>query len=93
MSMGSAQKRAAKSQERLMNQQEELLAKEEAKKKEQSRDVEKQRINTLRQRFGGTAVDDSEGTDNTSGFMKNKTPMSLSKRPSMLDTVMQQGAQ
>ena len=58
-----AKKRAAQAEERLMNEQEALLKKEEAKKGVMEKDVESQRIATMRARFGAQVPE--EGAGNT----------------------------
>lgn len=82
-----ARKRAAQAEERLAHEQETLLAKEEKKKGELQKDVESQRIATMRARFGGQVPDSSVGnaaTDNTqtssTASVQNKyrTPTRLS---------------
>jgi hypothetical protein len=50
-----ARKRAAEAEERLMNEQEATLKKENAKKGAMEKDIESQRIATMRARFGGAA--------------------------------------
>lgn len=86
-----ARKRAAQTEERLANEQEQLLKKEEAKKGEMEKDLEGQRIATMRARFGGQAPDESARNDTTSAAnnpatspgetnMKFKTPVRLTNK-------------
>jgi CCR4-NOT transcriptional regulation complex NOT5 subunit len=89
MSIGRhARKRAAEQAEqasikenRLLDQQEKELAKEEAKKGAMERDIESQRIATMRARFGGQVPQQTGGNPSTPTStrqgIKNRTPTSL----------------
>lgn len=88
-----AKKRAAETEERLAKQQEALLGKEEAEKGRMEKDMESQRIATMRTRFGGQApemVNDQgrpkPGVQNSIG--KFKSPSRLSNRDPMRRTIM-----
>lgn len=90
-----ARKRAAQAEERLAKEQEALLGKEEAKKKEMQRDVESQRIATMRVRFGGQApeaVADNAAQTTTPDAQRNlakfKSPTRLSTSDPMRRTIM-----
>ena len=80
-----AKKRAAQAEERLMNEQEGLLKKEEAKKGMMEKDIESQRIATMRARFGGQVPEQGSGNtvSNAPADSKNmagnkfKTPAKL----------------
>lgn len=73
-----AKKRAAQAEERLMNEQEELLKREEAKKGAMEKDVESQRIATMRARFGGQAPSSGEGA--SSGDANSVAPANASQK-------------
>ena len=95
-----AKKRAAQAEERLLGEQEAMLAKEEAKKGVMEKDVESQRIATMRARFGGQAPDSAGGAQPASAQgvqgsptadSKYSTPKPLTKRSSnnpMRQTIM-----
>ncbi len=91
-----ARKRAAKSEERLVGEQEALLAKEEKKKGAMEKDIESQRIATMRTRFGGQApeVIGEEGSAKTTtpdaqrNLSKFKSPSRLSTSDPMRRTIM-----
>jgi hypothetical protein len=86
-----AKKRAAQAEERLAKEQEQLLAKEEVKKGAQEKDLESQRIATMRARFGGQApevVGDQgmvPGGDNPQ-MDKSKMPNRFQKRDQFTNT-------
>lgn len=88
-----AKKRAAEAEERLATQQEALLAKAEAKKGIMEKDVESQRIATMRARFGGQVPE--AGADNTTppetqgnAPDKFKTPNRLVSNDPMKQTIL-----
>jgi hypothetical protein len=95
-----ARKRAAEAEERLLGEQEQLLQKEEAKKGAMQKDVESQRIATMRARFGGQASDSTGGGQPAvaqqvqgapTADSKYSTPKPLTKRSSnnpMRQTIM-----
>ena len=91
-----AKKRAAEAEERLMGEQERLLAKAEAKKGAQEKDIEGQRIATMRARFGGQATDSSGAVSsastspetNTTAGNKFKTPSRLLSGDPMKQTIL-----
>ena len=69
-----AKKRAAQAEERLAGEQERLLAKEERQKGMMQKDVETQRIATMRSRFGGQAPEATANTGNTADAAAGGTP-------------------
>jgi hypothetical protein len=83
-----AKKRAAQTEERLVQEQEDRLAKEEARKGVMEKDIESQRIATMRARFGGAAPEASGNNTSTQTTapkssaegQKYSTPKPLTKR-------------
>ena len=92
-----AKKRAAETEERLAQEQEAYLAKEEKRKTTMEKDLESQRIATMRTRFGGQAPEtttDYGGESNTttpgypSSLSKFKSPRRLITSDPMKKTIM-----
>lgn len=106
MSVGRhARKRAAKQAEeitikenKLLDEQDALLQKEEAKKGAMEKDIEGQRIATMRARFGGQVPEQTAGTGGgqsvastaeTGSGSKNSTPKTLTGKTKNVDPMRQ----
>lgn len=90
-----ARRRAAKQQEELLQEEREQAVKAEGEEKERRKDIESQRIATMRARFGGQApdvvgdVDNSKGRgEGTSGVSKSELPSKAKTRDPMRNTLM-----
>lgn len=93
-----AQKRAAQQQEQYLTEQRDLANKAESEEKERRKQLESQRIATMRARFGGQAPDivsDKEKgnsqkglAEGMGGVSKSELPSKAKNRDSMQDTLM-----
>lgn len=93
-----ARKRAAQRQEEYLVEQQNLANKAEAEEKERRKQLESQRIATMRARFGGQAPDivsDKEKgntqkglAEGMAGVSKNELPSKAKTRDPMRDTLM-----
>lgn len=93
-----ARKRAAQRQEEYMREQQNLASKAEAEEKERRKQLESQRIATMRARFGGQAPnivsDKDQGNaqkglaEGMGGVSKSELPSKAKTRDPMRDTLM-----